>query len=352
MDHHKFGASSLDALELCPGKANLEESMPESKNKYSESGNRCHSTMETNDVIDLTEKEIDYVAIAKEKEVEYLEEIKETHKIKELLIEQKLNLFYGYELLNFGTADKIILTENKAFSIDWKFGFEIFSIYSRQFQSYAIAIMQLYDVEEVDIFLCQPTREFYKRITYTRTELLEKLEEIKIIIDKAKKEDAGCIAGEKQCNYCKAKLNCHAYMRKFKPAEYQKNNIAEVDDSELSSLYDDYLIINKIGKKLKAEIEKRIKNNGSCGKYSIKKLKGNKELKDIKKVFKKLSGYIDESELLSCAKFSLTDIKTLVAPKIKAEAEKMTKKESEELFLNLISEEITHGKNKESLKRG
>ena len=147
--------------------------------------------------------------------LEQLEIAKQTCKDPIILIEQKVD-FSDYVPDGFGTADCLIVSDDKLQIIDFKYGLGVLveAEENPQMKCYALGALaiydSLYDITEVSMSIFQPRRENVS----TWTVLVEDLrawaeEELKPKAEMAIRGDGDFCAGE-WCQFCRAAVKCRA----------------------------------------------------------------------------------------------------------------------------------------------
>jgi len=122
----------------------------------------------------------------------------------------------------FGTADEIILFQklHLARLVDYKFGYlpvEPADI-NPQSLAYAIGIIQLYSwVKVVEIYFVCPRRNEVLTHTFTREEIVELKDRIRLILEKATAEEKQYNPTTEGCRFCGERIKCPALSEKLLP---------------------------------------------------------------------------------------------------------------------------------------
>ncbi len=133
----------------------------------------------------------------------------------QLLVEQRLD-FSKWVPKGFGTGDAVILNGSEIRVDDLKYGkgVRVEAPGNEQLMLYALGAYHQFsaldDFETVKMVIHQPRLHHVSEETITVEELLGFAERAKNAAEHALQPDAICIAGEKQCLWCKAKASCPA----------------------------------------------------------------------------------------------------------------------------------------------
>ena len=221
MKHSLFSASSADRWLNCPGSVALSADAPRQDSVFAEEGRTAHqiaasklerflglatfgSLPTDNEIID----KLDFNAIN-----EYVELIKsEFNPIEDiLLLEKRIELSHLDQMM-FGTADAVLMKQNKAVIYDFKYGehVEVQAYKNPQMMYYALMFLSAVKAyEEIELVIVQPRLahgEKIKRWTCTREDLQVFWEQVKGAMLLAKRTSETVI-GE-HCLFCPAKAQC------------------------------------------------------------------------------------------------------------------------------------------------
>lgn len=147
--------------------------------------------------------------------LEQLEIAKQTCKDPIILIEQKVD-FSEYVPDGFGTADCLIVSDDKLHIIDFKYGLGVLveAEGNPQMKCYALGALaiydSLYDITEVSMSIFQPRRENVSTWTVPVEDLrIWAEEELKPKAEMAIRGEGSFCAGE-WCQFCRAAVKCKA----------------------------------------------------------------------------------------------------------------------------------------------
>lgn len=168
------------------------------------------SKQSTSELIDaeMENHSDDYVSFV----LEQLEFAKQHCNDPIVLIEQRVD-FTKYVPNGYGTADCVIVSDEKLHVIDYKNGVGVLveSVHNPQIKCYALGALSLYeDFKEVSMTIFQPRRENVSTWTTSVEELLPWAEtELKPKAGLAIKGEGSFCSGD-WCGFCRAKVKCRA----------------------------------------------------------------------------------------------------------------------------------------------
>jgi len=154
-----------------------------------------------------------------------------------VLIEQRVD-FSDYVPGGYGTADCIIVSDNKLHVIDFKFGMTMIEAFDNpQLKCYAIGALVysiLFDFEEVAMTIFQPRRENVSTWMISVSDLMEWAEnELKPKAQMAKNSEGNYCPG-KWCTFCRAAVRCRARAEeKLKLAQDEFKSPSLLTDEEI-----------------------------------------------------------------------------------------------------------------------
>ena len=289
--HTVASPSALHRLMRCPGSAVLCKSVPEQSSKYAEEGTLFHSVMEyilksklgeqvTNKWVRMY---IDtYSTIALEKEavdemVDCVQDAVEWFNLNfvnatQIIAETRLPMYYSDR--DYGTADVIVLFDDRLVIVDWKYGkgVDVSPNNNPQLISYAVSALKYLSSQHIDIrkfkeietIIYQPriyTGETVKSYKYAMQELVQQAKHIKEAVDKvyalySKSANSKIVkenlsASEESCKFCPAKMICKAYAKQG--TELLGDLISE---KERLQKHPDEVNWVEIGKKFEEELPK------------------------------------------------------------------------------------------------
>ena len=357
-------ASNLHQRELCPGSAFAEQGRPNTDNDDSKEGamlhaldadpkaDRSHLTGEQREVLTAAAEADEHIfaAIATRMEISQDEFFIEGREDERWMRRGFKSLFPGHpDRWRYYTDRKVLVVIDKKFGRNEVTPAEV----NRQLLAYALMTSEDYEADHIFVAINQPRLPAMKRITigeYSR----ETLEASKAIVysiwggshnpDGSAREDAPRIAGESQCRYCKAKLDCDAYAAKFTFLEAPSHDGKDVFVGKLLSLTDDqldriYLACNFAGKikdDVKDEILRRMESGGMTN-FSAKPSGMNTNITDSIAARRILTGAgLPDAQITRLE--TMTTI-TKVAAEVMGLSEAKAKKEVEGLLASVSEKE-------------
>lgn len=244
--HAKLSASGSAMWINCPGSIRAEEvcGIKDKKSDYAKYGTKGHELAElcltqqkdASEFIgkflpECNEEPVDnemaeYVQIY----LDYVRQFKGA-----IMVEQRVD-FSPWAKDGFGTSDTIIINDDTLTIVDLKMGkgVRVDAEDNTQGILYALGAINdfggILDIKTVTIHIVQPRLDHVSEWSLTYDELMKWGERIKQAADLALTEDAPRNAGEKQCQWCKAKGTC--------PELYKQAELA------LSCQFDDLSLTN------------------------------------------------------------------------------------------------------------
>ena len=251
--HTVASPSALHRLMRCPGSAVLCKSVPEQSSKYAEEGTLFHSVMEyilksklgeqvTNKWVRMYIETYSTIALEKEATDEMVDCVQNAVEwfnlnfvnATQIIAETRLPMYYSDR--DYGTADVIVLFDDRLVIVDWKYGkgVDVSPNNNPQLISYAVSALKYLSSQHIDIrkfkeietIIYQPriyTGETVKSYKYTMQELVQQSKIIKEAVDKvyalySKSANSKIVkenlsASDEACKFCPAKMICKAYAK-------------------------------------------------------------------------------------------------------------------------------------------
>jgi hypothetical protein len=345
--HHQYSPSRLQQLKECPGSARMQDGLPEVKTPEADEGTMLHERIVTRDLSGLTTEQESLVC----KCLEFLESKKEAG-MKEIMQEVRLTIRDGEKPLTFGTADVVLLFEDHAVVIDWKFGRTPVTDANRNLQlaAYALGVMQRFNIRSVEVIVFQPRIHSVTSYTFTKPEAI--LHNISRVIEAAKNTDYLVLHAGDCCRYCLAKSTCPAFRAQFSALDAaQQRDLS--DPATLLEYWEKSKVVERFLKEIKEAVERYVEENGSLGGWKFKEKPGNREIKDTAGLIQRLSYLITPVEFSSALKVSVTGIIDIMVEKFlvlaKAEGIKLTKTDAKKRAETEIADLISRAKPTRSL---
>lgn len=227
--HALLSASSAYRWLACPPSALLSAKYEDTSSSYAQEGTAAHALAEykvlkalgrkaddPTENLDYFNEEMDEATDAYAGYV--LEQVAEAKKATTdpiVLVEQRVD-FSTYVPDGFGTADALIIADDKLSITDLKFGRGVLveADHNPQLMCYALGAYEmfsaLYDIETVSMTIFQPRRDSVSVFEMKASDLLEWAENtLKPKAELAAEGKGDFTAGE-HCRFCKAKADCRA----------------------------------------------------------------------------------------------------------------------------------------------
>lgn len=233
MNGHAFLSPSASHRWLnCPPSARLNENLPDQSSSYSRQGTDAHTLCAY-----LVEKAMDQDVSDPREDLEYydeemqscaegyasfvMEELEASRQICPdplVLVEQKVN-FSRWVEGGSGTADCIILADDTAEVIDFKYGLGVLvDARSEEFggnpqlMCYCLGVLEMfdriYDINTVKMVIYQPRRENVSTCTMSREELLKWADDVLAPRASLAMEGKGEYKAGPHCQFCKVRATC------------------------------------------------------------------------------------------------------------------------------------------------
>lgn len=358
-------ASNLARRKACPGSARLEEGLAEQDNEWSTEGTKLHALFMTGSRgDDLTIEQAETLDVADFYANEFLANFRQAIGIPEearYFDEREVPLVYtaNGETLFPGHADLIRNWPDHSARavIDAKMGFmEVPDACDNlQLISYVLMRDQQSRAEHHGCAITQP-RNFGPRLSqaiYRSADLVLAGIEIEQIIDATQQPDAPLVAGEKQCHWCRAKVSCPAYAKKFMslaPAPPAQLAVETLSNEDLEKTHIAIGYANKIAKEVSAEMKARIRA-GTLPGWKLGNSGDTTELKDVDGLYSAMQKRFAMSavDFDDCRKMQMGNLEEWVANRAQVSKDKAKKlvKEIAAPFVTLTPKEpkITMEKN-------
>lgn len=253
------------------------------------------SDYDSDEMQEHTDAYVDFV-------MEQLEIAKQTCKDPIILIEQKVD-FSDYVPDGFGTADCLIVSDDKLHIIDFKYGLGVLveAMENPQMKCYALGALaiydSLYDIAEVSMSIFQPRRENVSTWTVPVEDLRTWAEEeLKPKAEMAIRGEGVFCAGE-WCQFCRAAVKCRARAEeKLKIAQEEFKLPPLLTDEEIEELLPILSDITKWANDIAAyALESAVHHGKEWNGYKVVEGRSNRKYSDEDAVAKaaKEHGYTD-----------------------------------------------------------
>jgi hypothetical protein len=232
-----------------------------------------------------------------------------------------------------GTADRVYIwpVRKAALVVDLKSGFAVVEAaeLNLQLRGYAVLVDENFEVDDIYVAILQPRLwSPPERITlahYDKKDIEQARRQIVDIIEGSEEKDAPLKAGESQCRFCKAKLNCKAFraalalpvesfrsddaLSKAAREAHIERRLKECSDEQLEAVLEACKLASYINTPAHDEARDRIK----AGKFTNFVLGKEYDLRSVSDVPRaiamlSLSGIASREEILALCEFSLRDV--------------------------------------------
>lgn len=208
---NKPSASGVERLSLCPGSWNLCQSLPPETASESEdaaSGTRIHAALCGENSERLSDDDLTTFLACKDLEIQARMRVLGVEASETVTREKRLWLGDSFS----GQYDFLAISGNKAVLLDYKTGRGEVESAEGNLQLRALACLvakEHPELDEITVGIIQPWASPQLSLCrYGRGDLLAAEMELLQILDCADDPDAKRIPGEKQCRWCRGKLNC------------------------------------------------------------------------------------------------------------------------------------------------
>jgi len=333
-------ASNIHRREACPGSAAAEHGLPNEESVAAEEGTMLHSHMADPkmDRSHLTQEQLKTIAAAEEGDLRIAELVaaaaarrgdewtgESTQGVEvELWLRRGIKPVFGghCDLWRYYPAAKLLVI------IDYKFGRTPVDDAESNLQLRAYACMgaDKWDCDHVLVAINQPRLAFESRLTiaeYNRDALKQSKAQLLDIYDSSHnkdgspREDAPRKAGESQCRYCRAQLECPTYRETYAfladsapmgKEAFVQNRLMQINDEELDKVYTACKFAALVQESAKEEILRRIKAGGMLAWQSVpgKKLTDITDRPRAARLLQSIGLPIEA--VLECAKISLPEL--------------------------------------------
>jgi len=242
VEHARLSPSSASRWMACPASIRLSEGIVERPSAYAQEGWDAHKEAESVLLTNGRKTNNEYIKA-------YVDFVRFRANGAKLLVEQRVNLS-DWILNGFGTADAVIVEEEKLTVIDLKYGkgIKVDASNNPQLRLYALGVfgeLELcYRFKEIETVVFQPRMEHVSTETLTPGDLLHFGETVRHAALATQEKNAPAIPGEKQCRWCPARFSCRARSEyqlalaeetfKFLPSTFRRPNT--LDFVEIAAL--------------------------------------------------------------------------------------------------------------------
>jgi len=307
--HHPNGPSSLKRRELCPISMKSEAGKPDNESDASKHGQLLHKCCYENNFDELNEADTDLCKWSIARVVEIMNQ----YNIIEAYKEEKVDIFYNDELVTHGTADLLILAEDKITGerlvvvMDYKMGRKFVNVKNNiQLQTYGVGGCQRFGVDRCDYWIVQPVNDYCAKDSFDDPYV--PLSRVMDILGECSIEFPLANPSEEACCFCKAKLDC-PYLNKMQTdlVVRPKNDVSLMTPKEVADRLDKIATVETLLKAMKLDCQEYIKANNNIidGRYQVYFTKGRAKALKAEEAYQ----IVGESDARCFMKISQTDLK-------------------------------------------
>jgi CRISPR/Cas system-associated exonuclease Cas4 (RecB family) len=334
----KISGSGMSAYAACPGRFNLESTMPEGESSpYADMGTRIHEYIATGEG-KLNDDEVDIA----ERCVAGHTEAVATINAGEITSVTKEERFWFCDLYS-GQIDRIDhIGEEIAIVTDYKTGRIAQSNANEnlQLRAYAVLVKENFPkLKKIYACIIQPMAGPMTIAEYDEDALLEAKSQIYAIVTRAYSPNAPRIPSPDACKYCRAKSVCPEAGGKVRTlAKNSVESILALTDDQLAEYNDAADIAESVIEAIRSETRKRLNNGAEIRGWELKAGRGSRTIDNAEDAFGKLSyaGVLDAAEFAQCCKVSVSQLEKAVVRNLKLKA-----KDGKEKLALLLGDVLT-----------
>jgi hypothetical protein len=222
--HSRLSASGSSTWINCPGSVAAQDGIADKGSEFAQEGTNAHELAEwclktglaAGDLVgEQVTEELGFIVTADMASFvqEYLDYVRSIP--GDLMIEQRVD-YSDWVAGGFGTSDAIIINDQSMTVVDLKFGqgIKVYAKENTQGILYALGAYALtkgiYDIQTIRVVIHQPRLDHVDEWDLSVEDLLSWGSFLQTKSEEALAPDAPRVAGEKQCQWCKAKPTCPA----------------------------------------------------------------------------------------------------------------------------------------------
>lgn len=335
----KISGSGMTALAACPGKFNLEKTLPKAPSgEAAEIGNRVHEYIASGGNTKLIDSERDIAELIVSKYEEAVEIIGLGKPDKTL---REKRLWHGEDWS--GQIDRIDFYEsvirNTAIVTDYKTGriAQTEASDNLQLRAYSVLVKKAYPhLNRIFVCIVQPLAGETTITEYNEEDLRQAEIQISDIIAKAYDPNAPRIPSPVACKYCSAKSVCpEARGLTNQVMQIASDNVKELTNDELSKYLERAEIVEDIIAAMKSEAKSRLIAGLPISGYKLENGNSTRSIPNAENAYGKLQKIIDPAEFAKCCKISVPQLEKVVAT-----ATQTKQKEAKQKLAELLGEEL------------
>ena len=335
----KISGSGMTALAACPGKFNLEKTLPKQPSgEAAELGNRVHEYIASEGKTKLIDPEREIAELIVSKYEEAIEIIGLGKPDKTL---RETRLWYGEDWS--GQIDRIdfyeSVTRNTAIVTDYKTGRIAQSSASDnlQLRAYAVLVKKAYpQLNRIFVSIVQPLAGETTITEYNDEDLRQADQQIAEIVAKAYQPDAPRIPSPTACKYCAAKSVCpEARGLTAQVMQIASDNVKALTNDELGKYLERAEVVEDIIEALKAEAKSRLLAGIPINGYKLENGNSSRSIPNPDSAYERLKEVMTPQEFTKCCKVSAPQLESLLAKSLQIKA-----KEAKQKLTDLLGEQL------------
>ena len=343
----KPSASGFSRLALCPGSWNLEATLPpQEENKYMALGTAVHAVLAGQAEFDtLTEDGQDIATRCLSQFSEMIGQLDLGERTKEIVEER-----FWYDDLFSGAIDRIDFFGDTAVVTDYKTGRVAQSGAAENYQlrAYAVLVKKAYpELKTILVAIIQPLAAGKTIAEYNEEDLARAEEEIVGIVRASQKHDAIRTPSPDACKWCRAKSICPEVRGTHKELEVVSSAVVpQLSNEEILAIDEKAEVVLDFIEEVRKEMKARMMAGQQFAGRSLTEGRKTRSVTDALAVISALSGVVEQSDILSCSKLSVTSLE-----KVYAKAKGLKGKDAKQQFEDALGWLIETTTGEPSIKR-
>jgi len=336
----KISGSGIAALAACPGRFNLEQTLPKQPSgEAAEIGNRIHEYIASEGKTKLVDSERETAELIISK---YEEAIDIIGIGKPDSVQRENRLWYGEDWS--GQIDRIDFYDTfhgkLAIVTDYKSGriAQGGASENLQLRAYAVLTKKAYpELYKVYVCIVQPLAGPTSIAEYNEEELAQSEAQIQEIIRKAYDPNAQRIPSPDACRYCSAKSVCpEARGLTTQIQQIAHENVKALTCDELGKYLERAEVVEDIIAAMKSEAKSRLLSGQSVTGYKLESGNSTRSIPNPDSAYEKLKAHMSQQEFAKCCKVSAPQLESLIAKSMQIKAKEAKQKLGELLGTELV----------------
>ena len=344
----KPSASGFSRLALCPGSWNLEQTLPlQEENKYMALGTAVHAVLAGQaDFETLTEEGQDIATRCLNEFSTMIGQLDLGERTKEVIEER-----FWYDDLFSGAIDRIdFFGEDTAVVTDYKTGRVAQSGAAENYQlrAYAVLVKKAFpQLKTILVAIIQPMAGPKTIAEYNEEDLAKAEEEIVGIVTASQSNDAIRTPSPDACKWCRAKSICPEVRGAHKELEVISSSVVpRLSNEEILAVDEKAEVVLDFIDEVRKEMKARMIAGQQFAGRSLTEGRKTRSVTDALAVISALSGVVEQSDILSCSKLSVTSLE-----KVYAKARGLKGKDAKQQFEDALGWLIETTTSEPSIKR-